>query len=195
MKTMKNKRTKALLVSFFLTALVLVGFGYSRYSSADVPMMDAKTFSALTPQQALEASKVWHHTGKATVKVLPDHIEARLPNNERAKIALNGEFLLSIAPYINKTHNCTFHVPTGCQGELVEQPMHVMVTDKNTGKVVKNEMVTTGKDGFVDLWLPQGPNYEVMFHYNNMMAMETLPTQMDSRTCITTMRFKAGMSH
>lgn len=153
--------------------------------------MTAEEFSALSPQQALKHSHQWHRTGEATVKVMPDSLEATLPSGQEAAIPLTEEFLLSIAPYINYTHPCTYHVPTGCQGELVEEELHLMIKDMATGKVVKNEMVTTQKDGFIDIWMPRDGDYQFMFHKGNLMASEVLSTKGDSRTCITTMKLVA----
>src|SRR5699024_3682484 len=62
------------------------------------------------------------------------------------------EFFVSIAPFINETHECAVHSLTGCQGELVEEDFDVLVTD-SSGEVVVDETMTTEKNGFIDLWL------------------------------------------
>src|SRR5699024_1312101 len=64
------------------------------------------------------------------------------------------EFFVSIAPFINETHECAVHSLTGCQGELVEEDFDVLVTD-SSGEVVVDETMTTEKNGFIDLWLPR----------------------------------------
>jgi hypothetical protein len=176
----KGKNTMNQFKIITLAALLLGSFGASA--------MTAEEFTKLSPEDALKQSHQWHRTGEASVKVLPGSLEATLPSGEEVSIPLKEQFLLSVAPYINQTHPCTYHVPTGCQGEMVEQKLHLMIKDTATGKVLKNEMVTTQKDGFIDIWMPRDGEYQFIFHKGNLMASEVLSTKGDSRTCITTMR-------
>src|SRR5699024_1940859 len=70
------------------------------------------------------------------------------------------EFFVSMAPFINETHECAVHSLTGCQGELVEEDFDVLVTD-SSGEVVVDETMTTEKNGFIDLWLPRDETFVV----------------------------------
>nr|WP_086937408.1 CueP family metal-binding protein [Thaumasiovibrio occultus] len=151
----------------------------------------AEEFSQLSPQEALEMAHTWHQTGDASVSILPDVLNATLPSGEEVAIPLEDEYLLSIAPYINRSHGCTYHVPTGCQGEMVEEELHLSITDVNTGEEIMNGMVTTQKDGFIDFWMPRDGEYKFTFHKGNLMAQEVLKTSGNARTCITTMQLVA----
>src|SRR5690625_5369270 len=68
------------------------------------------------------------------------------------------EFFVSIAPFINETHECAVYSLTGCQGELVEEEIDVLITD-SSGVVVVDETMTTEKNGFIDLWLPRDETF------------------------------------
>src|SRR5699024_12282143 len=70
------------------------------------------------------------------------------------------EFFVSIAPFINETHECAVHSLTGCQGELVEEDFDVLITD-SSGEVVVDETMTTEENGFIDLWLPRDETFVV----------------------------------
>lgn len=160
-------------------------------SSYTAQAITADEFAKLSPEDALEYSYKWHRTGKASVQVFPNSLEATLESGDKVSIAMTDQFLLSVAPYINQTHACTYHVPTGCQGEMIEQSLYLKVTDVNTGEVLQDRMVTTRPDGFIDLWMPRDSDYEFTFRKDNMVATEILSTKGDSRTCITTMRLES----
>ncbi|WP_051326801.1 CueP family metal-binding protein [Aliagarivorans taiwanensis] len=168
--------TKSLLIATLL--------GLTAHSAL---AMDASEYRKLSAEQALQQAHQWHRSGDASVKVLPRQIDTEFANGEKVSIPTESH-LLSIAPFVNQTHPCTYHVPTGCQGELVDAQMHVMVKDLATGELVHNTMVRTQHDGFIDFWMPKDGRYEFMFHYGDLMASEVLSTDAQSRTCITTMQ-------
>ncbi|MBC7004758.1 CueP family metal-binding protein [Photobacterium sp. BZF1] len=161
----------------------------SSHSLASVDTLGkAQAFAELTPQQALEQSHQWHRTGEATVRVMPDAIHAEFADGTKASVPVEDDFLLSIAPFEQVTHGCTYHVPTGCQGEMVNKAMMVEITDTQTKEVIQSGMVKTQKAGFIDFWMPKNGNYQFTFTYNGKTASEVLSTEGNSRTCITTMQ-------
>lgn len=97
------------------------------------------------------------------------------------------EFFVSIAPFKEFTHPCTNHSLTGCQGELSEETFQVYVTD-NAGNVVIENILTSGKNGFIDLWLPRNKQYNIKITKDGETATEEISTYDDSPTCITTMQ-------
>lgn len=96
------------------------------------------------------------------------------------------EFFVSIAPFVDYTHECAIHSLTGCQGELVEQDFDVLIQDE-AGKVVVDETITSLRNGFIDLWLPRDQEYQVQIKYDDKTVESTLSTFKDDNTCITTM--------
>src|SRR5699024_11438218 len=61
---------------------------------------------------------------------------------------------VSIAPFVEETHDCFYHSLTTCLGEMSEEPVEVSITDSSTGKAVGEESTTTFDNGFIGFWLP-----------------------------------------
>lgn len=97
------------------------------------------------------------------------------------------EFFVSIAPFIENTHECAIHSLTGCQGELVEKTFDVLIQDEE-GTVVIDDTITSLENGFIDLWLPRDRTYQVKIEYDGKTAESEIGTFKDSNTCITTMQ-------
>lgn len=98
----------------------------------------------------------------------------------------SDEFFVSIAPFIESTHECAIHSLTGCQGELVEKEFDVYIEDEN-GQIVIDEKMTSLENGFIDLWLPRDQNFQVKITYDGKTVASTLSTFEGDNTCITTM--------
>lgn len=96
------------------------------------------------------------------------------------------EFFVSIAPFVEYTHECAIHSLTGCQGELVEKEFDVLIQDED-GKVVVDETITSLRNGFIDLWLPRDKNYDVKIEYDDKTVESAISTFEGDNTCITTM--------
>lgn len=97
------------------------------------------------------------------------------------------EFFVSIAPFKTETHPCTFHSLTGCQGELDSESFDVRIEDSD-GNIVLEEKMETGANGFIDIWLPRHDTFSVTITQGNEQVTETISTNDDSPTCITTMQ-------
>ena len=48
----------------------------------------------------------------------------------------DNQTYVSIAPYLNSTHDCFYHSLTTCQGELGNEDIQVKITDEETGEVL-----------------------------------------------------------
>ena len=99
------------------------------------------------------------------------------------------EFFVSIAPFINETHECAVHSLTGCQGELAEEEIDVLITD-SSGEVVVDETMTTEENGFIDLWLPRDETFVVEMTQGSRTTEAKISTFEGDKTCITTMQLK-----
>ena len=166
---------------YWLTALFL-------FASTSTYANDAEEFATLSPEQALIKANEWYGTNKASVQVFPDKIVGKFPQNE-VSIPITSKHLISIAPYLKHTHPCTFHVPTGCTGELRNVSLHITVRHVNSDKLVFDKEVTTGKNGFADIWLPKSANqYKVTINYQGQKSVTEVSTQDNAPTCITTMQ-------
>src|SRR5690625_2248337 len=56
-------------------------------------------------------------------------------HNETSYELPEDNFFVSIAPFIEKTHDCSIHSLTGCQGELVEEELDRKSTRLNSSHV------------------------------------------------------------
>lgn len=97
------------------------------------------------------------------------------------------DFFVSIAPYVNETHPCTYHVLTGCQGELAEEEFEVYIED-NDGNIVVDETMTSFANGFIDLWLERDNTYNITIVYGEKKVESEFSTFENDITCITTMQ-------
>lgn len=100
------------------------------------------------------------------------------------------EFFLSIAPYVEQTHPCAVHSLTGCQGELKNKELLVTIHDSEGNTFMKEEPMKTGKNGFVDLWVPRNRTYLIRIVHDGKVAESQLSTYDQDDTCITTMELK-----
>jgi|SRR5690625_525471 len=99
----------------------------------------------------------------------------------------DDEFFVSIAPYRDETHACTYHSLTGCQGEMAHTDFQVLIKDKD-GNVFINKMMNSGANGFLDVWLPRHDSFDVQITYDDETVESELSTFDDDKTCITTMQ-------
>lgn len=75
---------------------------------------------------------------------------------------------------------------TGCQGELVEQNFDIYIEDMD-GHIIYDETMTSGENGFLDLWLPRDSTFRVKINHRDMEVESNISTFEDDGTCITTM--------
>jgi hypothetical protein len=97
-------------------------------------------------------------------------------------------FYLSVAPYVEHTHDCYYHSLTTCQGELAGETMHVTITDRDTGEVLVNGATDTFDNGFVGFWLPAGIDATIQVEYAEYTASQDISTGPHDPTCLTTVQ-------
>ena len=97
------------------------------------------------------------------------------------------EFYISLAPYVEGTHDCFYHSLTTCQGELASVPLDVLITTTD-GEVLLDEQVTTFDNGFVGFWLPRGSAGTIEVRHEGRSATYEFTTDDDAPTCVTTVR-------
>lgn len=149
--------------------------------------------------------------GKSAQQVI-DHLdslggEAR-PSNYLASIRANkvvfiteddelalplpdDKFYISIAPFRENTHPCTFHSLTTCQGELTGEDFEVEVVD-GQGEVILSESRTSFENGFIGLWLPRDIDGTITITDGAGNSGQVKFTTDDTgATCITDLQLKA----
>ena len=95
---------------------------------------------------------------------------------------------VSIAPYLNQTHDCFYHSLTTCRGELGNEQIKVKITDEASGEVLVNEETTTFDNGFVGFWLPDNAEGLIEINHGDHTGAVDFSTTDDGATCVTDLR-------
>lgn len=95
---------------------------------------------------------------------------------------------VSIAPYIEQTHDCFFHSLTTCRGELSGESVEVRIIDDVSGEVLVDETTSTFDNGFVGYWLPRGAEGSIQVSYAGRTGVVPFSTGGEAATCITSLR-------
>lgn len=120
--------------------------------------------------------------------VRTDEVVFGTEDGEEVAVPIPGEHVyVSIAPYVEHTHDCHFHALGGCQGELVEEDISVTITD-HTGQTLVEEETTTYVNGFVGYWLPQDAHGMITITQGERSGQSAFETGDGDATCITTLQ-------
>ncbi|GGL95204.1 hypothetical protein GCM10010840_36620 [Deinococcus aerolatus] len=150
----------------------------------------AAQLRGLTPQQALAQANQWRSAGGLQSYLTSDAVMFEFPGGKRSRVALaRQQMVVAVAPYVNQTHSCKTHFMSGCQGELVNTPVRVLVRNQ-AGKTVLDRRMRTLPNGFVELWLDRNQTYRVSLTSGGKAAAGTLTTHAGSDTCVTTLRLQ-----
>lgn len=107
---------------------------------------------------------------------------------EEASLPLPAdEFYLSVAPYVQQSHECYFHSLTTCQGELTGEDLDVRIV-ADDGEVLVDETATTYENGFVGYWLPRDVEGSIEISYDGRTGTVPIATDAESPTCLTTVQ-------
>ena len=99
----------------------------------------------------------------------------------------DDEFYLSIAPFVETTHECYYHSLATCQGEMVEQDVTVPITD-DAGAVLVDEAATTYPNGFVGFWVPRNISGTIEVTAGDLSGSVPFGSSDGDPTCITTLQ-------
>lgn len=139
---------------------------------------------------ALDAMPVAERPTTLMASIRPNELLLSGDQERETALAMPAdEFYVSLAPYINQTHDCYFHSLTTCKGEMQNTDVQVVVTDKATGEVLVDDTLTTFDNGFMGLWLPRDIDATITIEYDGLSATSDLSTRNDDdATCVTTMQ-------
>lgn len=135
---------------------------------------------------ALEASTE-DRTAGPMGSVRYDHVLLAGEAGEVAMPIPDDLFYLSIAPYVERTHDCYYHNLATCQGELAGEAVHVSVTDA-AGATLVDQDVTLEANGFTGLWLPRDTTGELTVTYDDKQVTTPIATGPEDPTCLTTLQ-------
>lgn len=120
--------------------------------------------------------------------VRPDRLVLTAGEEERSLELPADRFYLSVAPYVNSTHECFNHSLTTCTGELSGAKVGVKVVDRKSGKVLVDEERATFANGFVGIWLPRDIEARLTITSAQGRGSVDVGTGVDAATCLTTLR-------
>ncbi len=120
--------------------------------------------------------------------VRPDSLQLSSGDEEYTLPIQGDRFYLSVAPYVEQTHECFHHSLTTCTGELGGEKVHVTIVDAADGRVLVDETTTTFANGFVGFWLPRGIDARLEVHRGDQQGSAEISTDGDSPTCLTTVQ-------
>lgn len=108
--------------------------------------------------------------------------------DEEISMALPADSVyVSIAPYVNQTHDCFYHSLTTCRGELSGEEVTVTITTE-AGEILVDEDATTFDNGFIGYWLPRGLDGTITINHDGHSGTTLFSTAEDGATCITDLR-------
>lgn len=96
---------------------------------------------------------------------------------------------LSIAPYVDQTHDCFYHSLTTCLGELSNENIELQIVDNATGEEIIDEEMTTFDNGFIGVWVPNNTaDGTIEITYDGLTGSTAFTTTDEGATCITDLR-------
>ena len=116
-----------------------------------------------------------------------DHVLFTTDDGEQRIPLAEDEFYLSLAPYVEQTHECYYHNLASCQGELVGEDLDVTITSDD-GEVLVDETVTTYDNGFVGFWLPRDIEGTIEVEFDGRSVTAPIATGPEDPTCVTTLQ-------
>lgn len=159
----------------------------------DVDQVSSEKFLSEHGLAGMDAVEAIDHLDQLAVTDRPtDLMAAVYPDelvlaDEAQEVTLNlpaGKTYVSMAPYVNTTHECFYHSLTTCLGELANEVLDVRITDES-GDIVIDEQVTTFDNGFVGFWVPEDFEGTIEVSYDGKSGSTSLSTTDEGATCIT----------
>ena len=136
----------------------------------------------------LDRQKVTERPTDLIASVRPDELLLSSGDQQVVVDLPDNQTYVSIAPYLNSTHDCFYHSLTTCVGELSNEDIQVTITDEATGEVLVDEATTTFDNGFIGFWLPDDVTGLIEVSYQGRTGTTEFSTTDDGATCVTDLR-------
>jgi len=185
--------------AIILTTLALTLTGCSAATSEPTATEAVSQDKFLTTHglAAMDASQIIDHLDQLPVAKRPTDLIASVRTDElllsddAQEVVLDlpeNQTYVSIAPYVDQTHDCFYHSLTTCLGELGNEPVEVTITDKATGEVLVDEQTTTFDNGFIGFWLPRDTTGTIEISSQGRTGTTEFSTAENGATCVTDLR-------
>lgn len=138
--------------------------------------------------ERLEAMPVAERPTDLRASVRPDTLLLSTPAGDELSLPLpDGQFYLSLAPYLEQNHDCFFHSLTTCLGELRGESVDVLIVDSASGETLVDGTLQTNDNGFVGVWLPSDVEAELTITHDGHVVTAPVSTDEEAPTCLTTL--------
>lgn len=152
---MRNLIVKIIALSLILSVLLL-SVAYASENPTSVNKSNDEQLKekliGIDGKTAVTIANKWH-TDKMDVVtfVTPDKVNFKFKDGQIISIPLPDDaMMVSIAPYIKKTHTCATHYISSCDAELKSTNIKVVAVSAG-GKTLINKTMKTAPTGFLDL--------------------------------------------
>lgn len=172
-----------------------------RLPGSSISATDQAQFLAAHDLDGMDGAQIIDHLDRMPVADRPTDLMASvradqllLTDAEQELAVPLGEdrFYLSVAPYVDQTHECFYHSLTTCRGELANQDVGVRIIDDATGEVLVDEQVTTFDNGFVGFWLPRDVEGTIEVTHDGLTGQRVFSSDDEGATCLTTLQLTAA---
>ena len=188
---------RSLMIGAGLLPLVIAGCSSSGSETAPVTgseeLLQDHGFADIDAREIidrLEALPVAERPQDLIASVTATSLQLQDNAERKAELPLpEDQFYLSVAPFIETTHECAFHSLTTCRGELRSRELTVSGVDSSSGKTFEEGPRTTHDNGFLGLWLPRGITAELTCTLEDYTGTASISTQAeDDLTCLTSLQ-------
>lgn len=188
------KRAPALVVALTLGLAGCSAVAGETEGATATGSVSAESFLRSQGLAGMDAVEIVDYLDRVPVSARPTELLASVRHDELVLSAEGEEVTLdlpedvtyvSIAPYVNVTHDCHHHSLTACRGELGGQPMQVAFIDGETGEKLIEEEVTTFNNGFIGFWVPSHTTGTVEVSHEGRTGATEFSTEPDGATCVT----------
>lgn len=197
---MSNFYKKKNLVMLWIASLILVSgvaFAQHNHDHGAAPASNVQELQLMNElqgkngRQAMELANSWRKKNIDVVTfVTPVAVHFQFKNGKTVSVPLpDDEMVVSIAPYIHKTHECSTHYMSKCDGELKNTWVKVKAVAA-TGKILIDKKIKIPPTGFFDLWLPRNQKIDISVSAAGKKAKGKILTFRDSKTCDTTLKLE-----
>ncbi|GHD15840.1 hypothetical protein GCM10007147_03680 [Nocardiopsis kunsanensis] len=137
----------------------------------------------------LDTMPVQERPTDLTASVRPDTlVVSDGPQGRETGLELpEDRFYLSMATWVDGTHECFFHSLTTYLGELRDEETEVTVTDDADDSVLIEGTVQTSDNGFAGFWLPSDIDATATAEHDGHTGSTRISTGEDAPTCLTTL--------
>lgn len=172
-------------------ALVLAGCSAQPSTSSSDSLLETHDLTGKSPVEIIEyldEMPLDQRPADLMASVRLDELLLTDPDEEISLDLPEDSVYVSIAPYVDQTHDCFYHSLTTCQGELSDELVDVEITDEDTGEVLVDEEATTFDNGFIGYWLPRDTAGTIEVTHGDQTGTVDFTTTEEAATCITTLQ-------